>query len=109
MPQLPPPSQQDCAYFDFIEGLKIYNYTRNVKGLLENYKEKASEFQEKKGYLPSTMEEAGRLLEPDLLYQFACATQHVAQHMMWSAGCVLLKERYEENLAMMKHPTGAGG
>src|SRR6185295_14204948 len=58
MPQLPPLTQQDCAYFDYVEGLKVYNYTRHVKQLLEKYEEKAARFKEKNGYPPSTMNEA---------------------------------------------------
>jgi ubiquinone/menaquinone biosynthesis C-methylase UbiE len=104
MPQLPPPSQHDSAYFDFLEGLKVYNYTHNIKGLLNRYEETASEFKEERGYAPSTMEEAGCLLEPELLYQFACATQHCAQHMMWSASADSIAEHRERLLALMQGP-----
>jgi SAM-dependent methyltransferase len=108
MPQLPPLKQHHCAYFDFVEGLKVYNYKRNIKGLLDRYGEKAAEFKRERGYAPSTMEEAGHLLQPELLYQFACAVQHTAQHMMWSAGADSVKEHHKEILAMMQQPRGDG-
>ena len=106
MPQLPPPTQHDSAYFDFLEGLKVHNYTHNVKGLLNRYEEKASEFKKDRGYAPSTMEEAGHLLEPELLYQFACATQHCAQHMMWSASADSIEAHHEKLLALMQSENG---
>ena len=102
MPQLPPPTQHDSAYFDFLEGLKVYNYTRNIKGLLDRYEEKASEFKKERGYTPSTMEEAGHLLESELLYQFACATQHCSQHMMWSARADSIESYLEKLLDLMQ-------
>ncbi len=108
MPQLPPLSQHDCAYFDFLEGLKVYNYTHNVKGVLDRYREKAAEFRKERGYPPSTMDEAGRLIQPELLYQFACATQHTAQHLMWAAGADSIKPHREELMSMMPQARGNG-
>jgi SAM-dependent methyltransferase len=101
MPQLPPLTQQDCAYFDYVEGLKVYNYTRHVKQLLEKYEEKAARFKEKNGYPPSTMNEAATLIEPEPLYRFACGVQHNAQHLMWAAGTDSLKPYREKILGQM--------
>jgi SAM-dependent methyltransferase len=101
MPQLPPLSQHDCAYFDYVEGLKVYNYTRHVKTLLRDYEEKAARFEEEKGYLPSTMEEAATLIEPDPLYQLACGIQRTSQVLMWTAGIDSVKPHREQLLARL--------
>jgi SAM-dependent methyltransferase len=102
MPQLPPMTQQDCAYFDFVEGLKVYNYTRHVTTLLKKYGEKAVQFEEKNSYLPSTMNEAAELIEPESLYKFACGVQRTAQQMMWAAGIDSLKPYRQQILDQME-------
>jgi len=102
MPQLPPLTQHDCAYFDYVEGLKVHNYTRHVRQLLEKYDEKAAAFEAANGYPPSTMSEAAKLIEPEPLYQFACGVQHTAQHLMWAAGTDSLKPYRREILKRME-------
>jgi SAM-dependent methyltransferase len=86
MPDLPPMTQHDYAYFDYLEALKRHNYTQHVTGVLRNYAAAAARFEAARGFRPSTMTEAGTLIQPDLLYQFACSIQHASQVLMWQAG-----------------------
>ena len=81
MPELPAPTQEQAAHFDYLEGLRGYNYTVHVKGILDAYaRETASA-----GSAPATMDEAGSIISAGPLYRFAAATQHQAQKMGWNA------------------------
>ncbi len=81
MPELPAPTQEQAAHFDYLEGLRGYNYTVHVKGILDAYAHRGAEG----GSEPTTMDGAAAIIEPSPLYRFAAATQHQAQKMGWAA------------------------
>ena len=81
MPELPAPTQEQAAHFDYLEGLRGYNYTVHVKGILDAYAHRRAEG----GSEPTTMDGAAAIIEPSPLYRFAAATQHQAQKMGWAA------------------------
>ncbi len=81
MPELPAPTQEQAAHFDYLEGLRGYNYTVHVKGALDAYAHEAAAARAE----PATMDEAASIIAPSALYQFAAATQHQAQKMGWAA------------------------
>ena len=81
MPELPAPTQEQAAHFDYLEGLRGYNYTVHVKGILDAYAGATAGG----GSAPATMDEAGSIIGSSPLYQFAAATQHQAQKMGWNA------------------------
>ena len=82
---IPPPTQQDCAQFDFIEGLKVHNYTKCVRSILDDYPSRARAYEQERGYAPRSIEEAGILIEQDPLYCFAASIAHYSQAYMWLA------------------------
>lgn len=81
MPELPAPTQEQAAHFDYLEGLRGYNYTVHVKGILDAYEREVVGG----GRAPATMDEAAGIIAPSSLYRFAAATQHQAQKMGWNA------------------------
>lgn len=81
MPELPAPTQEQAAHFDYLEGLRGHNYTVHVKGVLDAYARTTAAG----GSEPATMAEAGAVIAPNPLYRFAAATQHQAQKMGWAA------------------------
>jgi len=81
MPALPAPTQEQAAHFDYLEGLRGYNYTVHVKGILDAYERETATGRPE----PATMDEAGAIIAPSHLYRFAAATQHQAQKMGWAA------------------------
>lgn len=81
MPELPAPTQEQAAHFDYLEGLRGYNYTVHVKGILDAYEREVVGG----GRAPATMDEAAGIIAPSPLYKFAAATQHQAQKMGWNA------------------------
>src|ERR1051326_1916668 len=106
MPVLPDMSQQDYAQFDFIQGLKLYNYRRHVTAVLEHYRAEADAFRAEHGREQS-MAEAGLLIEPDPTYELACEIQRASQLMMWQAGIASLEPRRDEVLRLMEERTPA--
>jgi SAM-dependent methyltransferase len=76
---VPAPTQHDAAYFDFVEGVKIYNYSRHVAKLLARYQEQVA----KSGSVPTTADEAGSVIASDPLYAMAAQIQRVAQELAW--------------------------
>jgi len=100
MPELPAPTQEQAAHFDYLEGLRGYNYTVHVKGILDAYERATTGV----GSAPATMDEAGAIIAPSPLYQFAAATQHQAQKMGWTAARLSLEghtDRLAETLEQM--------
>ena len=81
MPELPAPTQEQAAHFDYLEGLRGYNYTTHVRGILDAYERESAPGDS----APATMDEAAGVIAPTALYQFAAATQHQAQKMGWAA------------------------
>lgn len=81
MPELPAPTQEQAAHFDYLEGLRGHNYTVHVKGVLDAYARETAAGRPE----PATMEEAAAVIAPSPLYRFAAATQHQAQKMGWAA------------------------
>ena len=81
MPELPAPTQEQAAHFDYLEGLRGYNYTVHVKGILDAYARATAAGES----VPATMDGAASLIAPSTLYGFAAATQHQAQKMGWAA------------------------
>ena len=81
MPELPAPTQEQAAHFDYLEGLRGYNYTVHVKGILDACARAAGAG----APAPATMDEARSIIAPSPLYKFAAATQHQAQKMGWNA------------------------
>lgn len=98
MPELPAPTQEQAAHFDYLEGLRRRNYTVNVAGILEEYEREAATLEQAGARRPATMGEAGAVIAPSTLYQFAAATQHQAQKMGWAAARRSL-EAHSERLA----------
>ena len=82
---IPPPTQQDCGQFDFIEGLKVHNYAKYVRSILDDYPNRARAYEGERGYAPRSIEEAGILIEQDPLYPFAASIAHYSQAYMWLA------------------------
>ena len=70
MPQLPPVTQEHAARLDFLEGLRLYNYRRHVRGVLDAYDREVGTTR------PPTMASAGERIKGQPLYQFAAAIQH---------------------------------
>ncbi|MBI4233280.1 MAG: class I SAM-dependent methyltransferase [Chloroflexi bacterium] len=101
MPELPPPTQHDAAYLDYLEGLKRHNYSRLVKAVVQNYQANVTCLEEERGYRPTTLEEAGALIKDDLVYQFACGLQRNSHLMLWRAGLDSLAPHREKILAIM--------
>ena len=81
MPELPAPTQEQAAHFDYLEGLRGYTYNTHVKGILDTYERESASGDS----VPATMDEAAGIIAPGALYQFAAATQHQAQKMGWAA------------------------
>ena len=92
MPELPAPTQEQAAHFDYLEGLRGYNYTVHVKGILDAYAHRRAEG----GSEPTTMDGAAAIIEPSSLYRFAAATQHQAQKMGWAAARRSLEAHTDE-------------
>ena len=96
MPELPAPTQEQAAHFDYLEGLRGYNYTTHVRGILDAYERETAAA----GSAPATMDEAGSIIAPSALYRFAAATQHQAQKMGWAAARRSL-EAHSDRLAAL--------
>jgi SAM-dependent methyltransferase len=97
MPELPAPTQEQAAHFDYLEGLRRYNYTVHVTGVLEEYERNLASVGQAGPNRPATMTEAAAVIEPTTLYRFAAATQHQAQKMGWAAARRSL-DAYTEDL-----------
>ncbi len=95
MPELPVPTQEVSARFDFLEGLRRYNYTVHVAGVLDEYEQNAATAKTNGGDRPSTMEEAGSRIASTPLYQFAACIQRQAQQMGWAAARESLQSHTE--------------
>lgn len=80
---VPPPRQPEAAYLDFVEGLRIHNFTKNVRAALDWYRIEADRRQAAGQPPPGGMAEAGALIEGNLSYRFACSIQRHAQQMAW--------------------------
>lgn len=85
MPDLPAPTQEVSARFDFLEGLRRYNYAVHVAGVLDEYEQNTAALETSGVGKPSTMEEAGDLIADTPLYQFAACIQRQAQQLGWAA------------------------
>ncbi len=77
---LSPPSHDDSSRFDFVEGVRSFNYRRIVGPLLADYPRRVAAG----GKEPSTKEEAGELYTRDPRYLFACAIQRTMQQTGWA-------------------------
>ena len=95
MPRLLAPPQEVSARFDFLEGLRRYNYTVHVAGVLDEYEQKAAASEADGRGRPSTMEEAGDLIADTPLYQFSACIQRQAQQLGWAAARESLKGQTE--------------
>ncbi len=98
--ELPKPTQQDCAMFDFIEGIKLHNYTKFVKTLLDDYKRQAGDFERERGYPPTSVDEAGKLIQSNGLFPFAASIAYYSQAYMWTAARDSLVPHTNHLLAM---------
>ena len=103
MPDLPPAPQRDAGYFDFIEGLKRYNYGHFVRRVLDDYDERFPG-----GRRPQTMQEAGDRITADPLYQVACAIQRTSQEMAWSSAAASLLSHREQMARMLNEDLPPG-
>jgi len=92
MPELPAPTQEQAAHFDYLEGLRGYNYTVHVKAVLDGYERQRTDG----GSAPTSMDGAAAIIEPSPLYRFAAATQHQAQKMGWAAARRSLEAHTDE-------------
>ncbi len=92
MPELPAPTQEQAAHFDYLEGLRGYNYTVHVKGVLDAYAHRTAVG----GSEPTTMDGAAAIIEPSPLYRFAAATQHQAQKMGWASARRSLEDHTDQ-------------
>ena len=100
MPELPAPTQEQAAHFDYLEGLRGYNYTVHVKGILDSYERSV----DTGGPRPATMAEAAAVIAPSPLYRFAAATQHQAQKMGWAAARRSLEDHTGSLAEVIKRP-----
>ena len=104
MPPLPPVTQQQAARFDYLEGLRLYNYTRHIPEVLERYEATVGSRR------PRTMATAGKRIKAQTLYQFAAAIQHQAQVMGWASAAESLADHGDELDALLakvpKKPKG---
>lgn len=87
MPRLPAPSQDDAARLDFIEGVRLHNYTSHISTVLDHYRE----FTEAGGLTPAGLRGAGEVVEHDLVYRFAAGIQRQAQLMGWATAIESLR------------------
>jgi SAM-dependent methyltransferase len=97
MPDLPPAPQRDAGYFDYLEGLKRFNYRHIVARVLQDY-DRAFE----DGPRPQTMQDAGTHLTADSGYRTACAIQRISQEMTWSSAARSLLPHREEMARMLR-------
>ena len=100
MPELPAPNQEQAAHFDYLEGLRGYNYTVHVKGVLDAYAHRRAEG----GAEPTTMDGAAAIIEPSHLYRFAAATQHQAQKMGWATARRSLEAHTDHLAGLLEAP-----
>ena len=85
MPSAPVPTQEEAAYFDYVEGVKQRNYAVHVRGVLDRYRQRVQAITASGGSTPSTRTEAGPFIESDTGYRFAAGVQRASQQMAWAA------------------------
>ena len=102
MPQLPPVTQEHAARLDFLEGLRLYNYRRHVRGVLDAYDREVGTTVGTTR--PPTMASAGERIKGQPLYQFAAAIQHHAQVMGWATAADSLREHADELDVLLASP-----
>jgi SAM-dependent methyltransferase len=103
MPDLPPAPQREAGYFDYLEGLKRYNYRNFVRRVLDDYDGRVED-----GQPPRTMEEAGDQIIRDPLYRVACAIQRTSQEMAWSSAATSLLPHREQMARMLNEDMPPG-
>ena len=104
MPPLPAVTQEQAARFDYLEGVRLRNYTRHIPEVLARYEAGVGSRR------PRTMATAGKRIKAQTLYQFAAAIQHQAQVMGWASAAASLAEHGDELDALVakvpKKPKG---
>ncbi len=98
MPLLPPATQEQAARFDYLEGLRLYNYTRHIPKVLEQYEATVGSRR------PRTMATAGKRIQSQPLYRFAASIQHQAQVMGWASAAESLADYGDELDALLANP-----
>ena len=98
VPQLPPVTQEHAARLDFLEGLRLHNYRRHVRGVLDAFERDLGELR------PRTKASAGEHIKKQALYQFAAAIQHHAQVMGWATAADSLRDHADELDRLLASP-----
>jgi len=98
VPQLPPVTQAHAARLDFLEGLRLHNYRRHVRGVLDAFEREVGAAR------PGTMASAGERIKGQTLYRFAAAIQHHAQAMGWATAADSLREHADELDTLLATP-----
>lgn len=81
---LTPPSHDDASRFDFVEGVRSFNYRRIVAPLLADYPRRVADHVAAGGAEPATKEDAAELYTRDPRYLFACGIQRTMQMAGWA-------------------------
>jgi SAM-dependent methyltransferase len=102
---VPAPTQHDAAYFDYLEGVKIYNYSRHVPAVLSRYFDRAAA----NGTVPVTADEAGAIISADPLYALTAQTQRVAQELAWRSAAASVAPHREALGEMLGNVPGTAG
>ncbi len=102
---VPAPTQHDSAYFDYLEGVKIYNYSHHVRRILSRYADRTAA----NGATPATADEAGSIISLDPLYALAAQTQRVAQELAWQSAAASVAPHREALREMLGNVAGTAG
>lgn len=106
MPRLPTISQEDAARLDFVEGVRLHNYTSNIPAVLDHYRQATQGMAE----VPATWRDAGAAIVEDSTYRFAAGIQRHAQVMGWAAAIESLRSHTDElRDTVMSEPTDPVG
>ena len=91
MPELPNLTLEEARRFDFLEGLRLHNYSKHVPAVLDHYSRSVAAAEAIGEARPGGPGEASRFIEHDPLYQFAAGIQRHAAVMGWSAAIESLR------------------
>ena len=82
---------EEARRFDFLEGLRLHNYSKHVPAVLDHYSRSVAAAEAIGEARPGGPGEASRFIEHDPLYQFAAGIQRHAAVMGWSAAIESLR------------------